>query len=53
MKHEIQRILQGYPFTIGIILCYFLLKRDEIKRIKTVLNAKQYNIAEERIEGML
>lgn len=53
MKHEIQRILQGYPFTIGIILCYFLLKKNEIARVKTVLNAKQYGFAEERIEGML
>ena len=53
MKHEIQRILQGYPFTIGIILCYFLLKKNEIARVKTVLNAKHYGVSEERIEGML
>lgn len=53
MNHEIQRILQGYPFTIGIILCYFLLKKNEITRVRTVLNAKHYSVAEERIEGML
>ena len=53
MKHEIQRILQGYPFTIGIILCYFLLKKNEIAKVKTVLNAKHYGVSEERIEGML
>ena len=53
MKHEIQRILVGYPFTIGIILSYFFLKTNEIKQLKTVLNAKYYAIAEERVEGMI
>lgn len=53
MIHEVQRILAGYPFTIGILLSYFILKRNEIKRVKTILNAKQYDIPEERIEGMI
>ncbi len=53
MKQEIQRILAGYPFTIGILLSYFMLKRNEIKQVRTVLNAKQYTISEERIEGMI
>jgi len=53
MRQEIRRILIGYPFTIGIILSYFILKRNEIKQVRTVLNAKQYAISEERIEGMI
>ncbi len=53
MKQEIHRILVGYPFTIGIILSYFILKRNEVKQVRTVLNAKQYAIAEERVEGMI
>src|SRR4030042_860396 len=53
MKHEVQRILAGYPFTIGIILSYFVLKRNEMKKIRTILNAKYYCIEEERIESMI
>ena len=50
---EIRRILTGYPFTIGIIIAYFVLKRSEIRRIMTVLNAKFYALPEERIEAVL
>ncbi len=50
---EIRRIMSGYPFTIGIILAYFLLKREEFRKIRTVLNAKQYGKSQERIESLL
>lgn len=53
MKHEVQRIMAGYPFTIGIILAYFELKRNELKKIRTILNAKYYSIEQERIESMI
>jgi len=53
MKHEVQRILAGYPFTIGIILSYFILKRDELRKIRIILNAKQLRIQQERIESMM
>ena len=53
MKHEVQRILTGYPFTIGIILSYFVLKRNELKKIRIILNAKQLRIQQERIENMI
>ncbi len=52
LKQEIRRILSGYPFTIGTVLAYFVLKRNELKRIRTILNAKQYGIEPERIESM-
>ena len=41
-KYEVQHILAGYPFTVGIILAYFLLKNDEMKRIRALLNTKYY-----------
>ncbi|MEN8254880.1 MAG: V-type ATPase subunit [Verrucomicrobiota bacterium] len=44
-RQEVQRILSGYPFTIGIILAYFFLKGDEMLRVRTLLNAKQYGKA--------
>jgi V/A-type H+-transporting ATPase subunit C len=53
LLHEIRRIMTGYPFTIGIILSYFLLKTNEIKKVRTILNAKQYELSPERIRGAL
>jgi len=53
MKNEVQHILAGYPFTIGIILSYFILKRNELKKIRLILYAKQYGIKQERIESMI
>ncbi len=50
---EIRRIMSGYPFTIGIILAYFLLKHQELRKIRTVLNAKQYGTSTQRIESLL
>lgn len=53
MKQEVQRILSGYPFTIGIILSYFILKRNELKKIRTILNAKEYDIQQKSIESII
>jgi len=53
MKQEVRRILAGYPFTIGIILSYFILKRNELKKIRTILNAKKYDISQQRIESLI
>ena len=52
-KQEVQRILIGYPFTIGIILAYFLLKREELRKIRKLLIAKQYGRQPESIESMM
>ena len=52
-KHEVQKILAGYPFTIGIIFSYFILKQEELKKIRMILNAKQYGVEPERIESMI
>jgi len=46
-RQEVQRILSGYPFTIGIILAYFFLKGDEMARVRTLLNAKHYGLTPE------
>jgi len=54
IKHqEVRRIMSGYPFTVGIILAYFVLKRDELKRIRTLINAKYYGKPQERIESLI
>lgn len=53
MRQEVHRILTGYPFTVGIILAYFLLKREELNKIRIILNAQQQDIQAERIESMI
>ena len=50
---EVRKIMTGYPFTIGIILSYFILKSDEIRKVMTVLNAKFYDWPEERIQALV
>jgi V/A-type H+-transporting ATPase subunit C len=50
---EVRHLLAGYPFTVGILLAYFVLKSAEIRRIMTILNAKFYNWPEERIMAAL
>ena len=51
----LRELVIGYLIgaTIGILLAYFVLKSAEIRRIKTVLNAKFYNWPEERIMAAL
>lgn len=53
MAIEVRKILTGYPFTIGIVLAYFILKTNEIRKIMTVLNAKFYDWPEERILALI
>jgi len=52
-RNEVQHILAGYPFTVGIILAYFILKGDELKKVRMILNAKQAGRSLERIESIL
>jgi V/A-type H+-transporting ATPase subunit C len=53
MLIEVRRILGGYPFTVGVIMAYFILKGEEIRRIMTLLNAKFYGWPEDRIFSAL
>lgn len=52
-RQEVQRILSGYPFTIGILLAYFILKSNELKKLRMILNAKQLGKSLEGIESNL
>jgi len=49
-KEEVQKILAGYPFNIGIVLVYFILKDEEFRKIRKVLNAKHYGRTVERLK---
>ncbi|TFG82120.1 MAG: hypothetical protein E4H20_08330 [Spirochaetales bacterium] len=50
---EAERLLGGYPFSIGIILSYLVLKTEELRGVRTVLNAKYYGLAEDRIRSVV
>ncbi|MFW5683413.1 MAG: V0D/AC39 family V-type ATPase subunit [Spirochaetota bacterium] len=50
---EIHRTLGGYPFTIGTFLAYVLLTHNEIRLLVSVLNAKYYELAPERVEELI
>jgi vacuolar-type H+-ATPase subunit C/Vma6 len=43
----------GNPFSIGIILAYFILKKNELRKIMTILNAKVYMLQPEEIKSRL
>ncbi|WP_321992392.1 V-type ATPase subunit [Marispirochaeta aestuarii] len=46
---EVSRLLGGDPFSVGIILAYFSIRRREVRRLSTILNAKYYGLGEETI----
>lgn len=53
LNDEVQRLLQGYPFTIGTVLAYVFLKRKEIAKLVSIINAKYYGLSEESIRELL
>ena len=53
LLYTAHKILSGPPFNIGIILAYFILKKNEIKTLMTILNAKNYNYQPQRISELL
>jgi V/A-type H+-transporting ATPase subunit C len=50
---EAKRTLGGFPFTIGTILSYLILKRTEIRNLITILNGKVYKMDRAAIESHL
>ena len=50
---DARRILSGFPFTIGTILSYLVLKRTEIRNIITILNGKVYKMTRDEIDSHL
>jgi Archaeal/vacuolar-type H+-ATPase subunit C len=47
------KILSGDPFTVGVLLSYFFLYKQEIGMIKAVLSAKYYKMDEQEIREEL
>lgn len=50
---EARKTLGGFPFTIGTVLSYLILKRTEIRNIITIMNGKVYKMDRGEIESHL
>jgi V/A-type H+/Na+-transporting ATPase subunit C len=53
LLHQVRSALSGFPFTIGTVMGYLILKRQETKNIISLLNAKQYGWRKEEITPLL
>ena len=53
LLEEAKRAYSGFPFSIGAILGYYFLMRIEMKNLRTLLEAKVYEMKPEEIESML
>ena len=49
----IKKALSGYPFTIGTILSYMILKNSETKNIVSLLYAKNLGLKKEETASLL
>lgn len=52
-EKEYSRLLFGNPFSIGVVLAYFFISRQQDSLIQAVLSAKYYNWEEGRIREAL
>jgi len=53
LNDELDRLLRGYPFTIGTVIAYVFLKRREIETLIRVINSKYYGMSEDKIREVL
>jgi vacuolar-type H+-ATPase subunit C/Vma6 len=53
LTHEAKKTFGGFPFTVGTVLSYLILKRTEIMNLITILNGKVLKLEKAEIEGHL
>jgi len=53
LLHEVHKTLAGYPFTIGTILGYLILKRWETRRIISIAYAKHLGLGKEKLGALV
>ena len=51
--HEAKKTFGGFPFTIGTVLSYLIVKHTEIRNLITILNGKVLKLEKEDIESHL
>lgn len=52
-EHQVFKALCGNPFSVGVIIAFYIRKKTEIRRIATLLNAKYYRLPYERVKDLL
>ncbi|MEI8011565.1 MAG: V-type ATPase subunit [Candidatus Omnitrophota bacterium] len=50
---EARRVMRGFPFTIGTILAYLILKRAETRKLMSIFYGKNHGFSSDRIKGAL
>lgn len=53
LLREVKRTLAGFPFTIGTVLGYLILKHRETKNLTSLFYAKSYGLKKEETEQLL
>ncbi len=53
LYRELMNTMSGYPFTIGTVLSFLILKRIETANIITIVYGKQQGLSTEQIRGEL
>lgn len=48
---EARKRLAGDPFSIGIVMAYFVLFGEEVRRVRMILNAKYFGLSEDRLRS--
>jgi len=51
LKREVKKLLLGDPFSIGIMMSYFIIKKHDIHRLISILNGKNYGLPEDRMKS--
>jgi vacuolar-type H+-ATPase subunit C/Vma6 len=53
LLREIKKVLAGFPFTIGTIMGYLILKRRETKNLVSLIYAKSLGVKSEDISRLI
>jgi V/A-type H+-transporting ATPase subunit C len=53
LLHQVKSTLAGFPFTIGTVMGYLILKRQETRSLISLLNAKRYGWRKEEITSLI
>ncbi len=53
MLKEAKKALAGYPFSIGVILGYYVIKTRELRKLRAIINAKIYGIPPDTLKRSL
>jgi vacuolar-type H+-ATPase subunit C/Vma6 len=53
LKQQARKALSGFPFTIGTVLGYLVLKKDETRNLISLLYAKKFGWEKEQIDSVI